>query len=60
MTTVIYNTPETGQAQRNPDPYNVGVPVIGQANYEPRILGPLGTQPHFLPKNQYWPWVYGS
>ena len=57
MTTPV---PETGIARRNPDPYNTHVPVIGTPNLEPKILGPLGTTPHTLPKDESWPWVYGS
>ena len=53
-------TPETGIAQHNPDPYNTHVPVIGTPNLEPKILGPLGTVPHYKIPNQNWPWDYGT
>lgn len=53
-------TPETGRAQHNPDPYNTGTPIIGQANYGSPILGPLGVVPHYLPKDETWAWVYGN
>ena len=52
-------TPETGRAKHNPDPYNTQVPVVGKANLEP-FPTPLGVVPHYLPKDEAWPWVYGS
>ena len=56
MTTPV---PETGTAQHNPDPYNCKVPAVGQAVYTP-ISTPIGVVPHYLPKDENWPWVYGS
>ena len=60
MTTNFNPVPETGIAQRNPDPYNTQVPAIGVPNLEPKLLGQLGTTPRYLPKDESWPWVYGS
>ena len=51
--------PETGRARHNPDPFNTNVPVIGTPMHTP-LLTPIGVQPHYLPKNENWPWVYGS
>jgi len=51
--------PETGQAKHNPDPYNTHVPVIGTSVHTP-LNTPLGVQPHYLPKDESWPWVYGN
>ena len=52
--------PETGKAQHNPNPYNTNVPVIGIPNLQPKILGPIGVVPHYLPRDESFPWVYGS
>ena len=52
-------TPETGRAQHNPDPYNVKVPTIETPVHTP-LLTPIGAQPHYMPLDPNWPWVYGS
>ena len=52
-------TPETGLAQRNPDPYNTHVPVIVQVDHSP-FPTPLGVVPHFKTPSEYWPWDYGN
>jgi hypothetical protein len=53
------STPETGRAQHNPDPYNVKVPVVGQANHTP-LNTPLGVSPQFTTPTESWPWVQGN
>jgi hypothetical protein len=52
-------TPETGRARHNPNPYNTQVPVVGKSVHTP-LETPIGVQPHYLPKDENWPWVYGS
>jgi hypothetical protein len=51
--------PETGQARHNPNPYNVQVPVVGKPVHTP-LVTPIGVTPRQLPKDETWPWVYGS
>lgn len=53
------STPETGNAQKNPDPYNTKVPVIGHATHTP-LNTPIGITPHYMPQTEEWPWVAGN
>jgi hypothetical protein len=52
------STPETGRAQRNPDPYNTKVPAIGHPVITP-IPNPIGVTPHFKPQTAVWGWING-
>lgn len=50
--------PETGQASKEGDTYNIA-PAVGTANITP-ITGPIGVQPHFKPTTENWTQNYGS
>ena len=52
-------TPEIGRAQRNPDPYNTRVPVIGKPVHTP-LNTPIGVSPHFETPNEVWTYDYGN
>jgi hypothetical protein len=57
-TQVMPNTQQTGQAVKNPDPFNANVPATGIANIVP-FPTPLGVSPQFEPTTENWTYDYG-